>query len=310
MSIPNVVTLDNGAKMPLVGLGTWKSISGTAKASVYEALKVGYRHIDCAWAYRNQEDVGNGIALAIKEGIVKREDVWVTSKLWYTSHATADVEPELRDTLKQLQLTYLDLYLVHWPATSTEASIVTPSYTETWAAMEAALAKGLVRNIGVCNMTVRKLKLMHTFAMVKPAVCQGEMHPLFRQDELLEYCKSEDIHFTAYAPLGSSDSCAKYQHTGSCLLIHDTVRRVAEETCKTPAQVLIRWALQRGTSVIPKSANPERIRENFQVWDWELTAEQFHALSTLEPQTRMLRAEFLLKPGGPFKTAAEFWDET
>eukprot|EP01032_Pedospumella_encystans_P021319 gene21319-24188_t len=280
--------------MPLVA---WKSISGTAKTSVYEALKVGYRHIDCAWAYRNQEDVGEGIAMAIKEGIVKREDVWVTSKLWYTSHATADVEPELRDTLKQLQLSYLDLYLIHWPATSTEAPIVTPSYTETWAAMEAVLAKGLVRNIGVCNMTVRKLKLMHTFAMVKPA------------DELLEYCKSEDIHFTAYSPLGSSDSCAKYQHTGSCLLVHDTVRRVAEETGKTPAQVLIRWALQRGTSVIPKSANPERIRENFQVWDWELTAEQFHALNTLEPQTRMLRAEFLLKPGGPFKTAAEFWDE-
>ena len=295
--------------MPLVGLGTWKSISGTAKTSVYEALKVGYRHIDCAWAYRNQEDVGNGIALAIKEGIVKREDLWVTSKLWYTSHATVDVEPELRNTLKQLQLTYLDLYLVHWPATSTEAPIVTPSYTETWAAMEAVLAKGLVRNIGVCNMTIRKLKHMHTFAMIKPVVCQGEMHPLFRQDELLEYCKSEDIHFTAYAPLGSSDSCAKYQHNGSCLLAHDTVRRVAEETGKTPAQVLIRWALQRGTSVIPKSANPERIRENFHVWDWELSAEQFHALNTLEPQTRMLRAEFLLKPGGPFRTAAEFWDE-
>jgi diketogulonate reductase-like aldo/keto reductase len=290
-------------------MGTWKSVNGTGKSAVYEALKAGYRHIDCAWAYRNQKDVGEGILQAINEGIVKREDLWITSKLWYTSHAAADVEPELRDTLRQLQLEYLDLYLIHWPATNIAATTVTPPYSETWAAMEAVLHKGLVRTIGVCNMTITKLKEMHTYAQVLPAVCQGEMHPLLRQDELLQYCKGEGIHWTAYSPLGSSDSCEKYKHNGSCLLKYSTVLKVAEETGKTPGQVLIRWALQHGTSVIPKSANVERIRENFEVWDWALSAEQFAALSALEPQTRMLRAEFLLQPGGPYKTVAEFWDE-
>jgi len=303
------VTLRNGVQMPVLGLGTWKSENGAAKVSVYEALKIGYRHIDCAPPYRNQKEVGEAIAQAIEEGIVKREDLWITSKLWYTAHATADVEPSLRDTLNELQLEYLDSYLIHWPATITEASTVTPPYSETWAAMEAVYERGLARAIGVCNMTNKKLQGMKSFARIPPMVCQGEMHPLFRQDDLLQYCKSEGIHFTAYAPLGSSDSAIKYKHEGTVLLKHDAVLRIAQETGKTPGQVLIRWALQHGTSVIPKSSRPERIRENFGVIDWQLSTEQYQALSTLKPQTRMLRAEFLLKPGGPYKTSAQFWDE-
>ena len=295
--------------MPLVGLGTWKSPPGEVKAAVYEALKIGYRHIDCAWEYGNQTEVGEAIAQAIQEGIVKREDLWITSKLWNNFHAGADVEPHLQDTLNQLQLKYLDLYLMHWPATDVEGSTLTPPYSETWAAMEAVLEKGLVRGIGVSNMTIKKLEKMKEYARIVPAVCQGEMHPLFRQDELLQYCKNEGIHWTAYSPLGSSDSAEKMHHTGFDLLKNETVHKVAAELNKTPGQVLIRWALQHGTSVIPKSVHAERIRENFEVFDWEIPAEQFHALSTLEPQTRFLRADYLVQAGGPYKSVGEIWDE-
>lgn len=305
----NTVTLKTGLAMPLVGLGTWKSKPGEVKTAVYEALKIGYRHIDCAWRHKNQTEVGEALAQAFEEGIVKREDLWITSKLWNDFHAEADVEPHLQDTLNQLQLTYLDLYLVHYPATTIEAPTLTPPYSETWAAMEAVLMKGLVHSIGVSNMSIKKLEEMKEYASVPPVVCQGEMHPLFRQDDLFKYCESEGIHWTAYAPLGSRDSAESMNHIGYTLLQNETVVKIADEVKKTPAQVLIRWALQHGTSVIPKSVCIEHIRENFEVFDWELSVEQYQALSTLEPQARFLLGDFLLMPGGPYKSVAIFWDE-
>jgi diketogulonate reductase-like aldo/keto reductase len=154
------VELNNGLRMPLVGLGTWKSNPGEVSAAVFEAIRVGYRHIDAAWVYKNQDEVGEGINKAISEGIVKREDLWVTSKLWNHAHATAYVEASLRETLSQLKLDYLDLFLIHWPVTTTESKELTPPYSETWAAMESVLEKGLTRSIGVSNMTVKKLEAM------------------------------------------------------------------------------------------------------------------------------------------------------
>ena len=303
------VALKAGVEMPLLGLGTWKSDPSKVKEAVYEALKCGYRHIDCAWVYKNQREVGEGIQQAITDGIVTREQIWVTSKLWNDFHAFEDVEPHLRDTLNQLQLSYLDLFLIHWPATNVEAPELTPPYRDTWKGMEAVQEQGLTRTIGVSNMTIKKLEAMKEYATIKPLVCQGEMHILWRQDELLAYCKSEGIHFTAYSPLGSPDSAAAMHHNGYDVLKNETLHKIAADTGKTPGQVLIRWALQRGTSVIPKAVNIEHIHENFQVFDWELSEEQFHELSTLEPQKRMLRGEFLIKEGGPYKSAAEVWDE-
>ncbi len=154
------VVLNNGLTMPLVGLGTWKSKTGEVSASVYEAIRVGYRHIDAAWVYKNQDEVGEGIQRAVAEGIVKREEVWVTSKLWNHCHAKADVEASLRETLSQLKLDYLDLFLVHWPVTGNEGDVLSPPYSETWAAMEEILEKGLAKTIGVSNMTVPKLEAM------------------------------------------------------------------------------------------------------------------------------------------------------
>lgn len=168
------VLLNNGLQMPLVGLGTWKSKPGEVSASVYEAIRVGYRHIDAAWVYQNQGEVGEGIKRAISEGIIKREDVWVTSKLWNNSHAAADVEASLRETLSQLQLEYLDLFLVHWPVTTVESEELTPPYSETWAAMEALLEKGLTKTIGVSNMSVKKLQAM-----------KGSFLPSYRMHSLI-----------------------------------------------------------------------------------------------------------------------------
>jgi diketogulonate reductase-like aldo/keto reductase len=303
------VVLNNGLKMPLLGLGTWKSKPGEVKASVYEAIRVGYRHIDAAWVYKNQDEVGDGINQAISEGLIKREDVWVTSKLWNHAHAKADVEPHLRETLDQLKLDYIDLYLIHWPVTGIEGEELTPPYSETWAEMESVLEKGLVKAIGVSNMTSKKLEAMKGFAKVWPAVNQVEMHPMLRQDELLEYCKTVGTHVTAYSPLGSPDSEAMVGHNGSSLLTHPVVLKVAEETGKSPGQVLIRWALQHGSSVIPKSVTPARIQSNFEVSDWELSADHFAALSSLDPQTRMIQGAFFVQAGGPYKSVAEFWDE-
>ena len=169
----STVTLNNGLSMPLVGLGTWKSGPGQVSAAVYEAIRVGYRHIDAAWFYKNQDEVGEGINRAISEGIIKREDVWVTSKLWNDKHSKEDVEASLRETLSQLKLDYLDLFLIHWPATGVEGETLTPPYSETWAAMEGLVEKGLTKTIGVSNMTVKKLEAM-----------KGE-HPLYSQSLLL-----------------------------------------------------------------------------------------------------------------------------
>ena len=302
------VLLNNGLKMPLVGLGTWKSKPGEVKASVYEAIRIGYRHIDAAWCYKNQDEVGEGIQQAITEGIVKREDLWVTSKLWNHCHAKQDVEPHLKDTLEQLKLDYLDLYLIHWPISSVESEVLTPPYEETWVAMEEMVAKGLARTIGVSNMTTKKLLAMKSYAKIWPAVNQVEMHPMLRQDELITTCTTLGTHITAYSPLGSPDSAPFIKHTGAELLTHPVVLKLASETGKSTGQVLIRWALQHGSSVIPKSVTPSRIKENFEVYDWELSESQFAELSALEPQVRMIAGNSFLLPGGPYRTTEDLWD--
>jgi diketogulonate reductase-like aldo/keto reductase len=300
--------MNNGTEMPLVGLGTWKSAPGEVENAVYEAIKAGYRHIDCAWIYKNQEEIGRSLLRAFDEGLVRREELWITSKLWNDFHGQNQVEPHLKETLSQLGLDYLDLYLIHWPASSTAGKELTPPYEETWKAMEDVYKKGLARSIGVSNMTIQKLKNMSRYATVWPAVNQVEMHPLFRQDELRAYCASTGMAVQAYSPLGSADSAVELGHSGGNLLKHEVVSRIARELGKTPGQVLIRWALQRRTAVVPKSVNPERIRQNIDVFDWELPAKQFGALSKLEPQVRLIRGDLFLQAEGPYRVVEELWD--
>jgi len=312
-----IITLNDGRKMPQVGLGTWKSKPGEVKAAVKTAVKCGYRHIDCAAIYKNEGEVGEALTELFSEGVVTREELWVTSKLWNDFHSAGDVPTACAKTLEDLHLDYLDLYLIHWPvATNCTGDSPAPTIEETWGAMEALQAAGKVRSIGVSNWSAKRLAAMRAHAKIFPAVNQCELHPKLRQDALLAACAELGTHLTAYSPLGSPDSADMIKHEGATVMELPVVASVASAIGKTPAQVLIRWAVQRGTSVVPKSVTPARIEANFDALNFELTDAQMAELSSIEPQQRMLHGKFWCTAGprvpgelSHYKTPADLWDD-
>eukprot|EP00198_Chlamydomonas_reinhardtii_P005432 XP_001694768.1 low CO2-induced aldose reductase [Chlamydomonas reinhardtii] len=303
----------SGYTIPLVGLGTWKSAKGEVGAAVATALRAGYRHIDCARIYQNEHEVGEALAAVLAEGVVKREEVFITSKLWNTDHDPARVEAACRKSMEDLRVSYLDLYLMHWPVTGTPGPEVQPPLADTWAAMEQRVDKGLVRTIGVSNFSAKKLEALMARARIQPAVNQVEAHPYWRNEELRSWCAARGVHLTAYSPLGSPDSAAVIGRAADVPspLKDETVAAVAAELGKSPAQVLIRWAVQRGTSVLPKSVNPQRIAANLEVLvgGWQLAPEQVARLDALPVQRRMVDGSFWVDARGPYRSTAELWDE-
>lgn len=272
------IFLNTGAKMPIIGLGTWKAKPQEAGQAVEHALTSGYRHIDCAAIYRNEPEIGQAFKKVFGVGKIKREEVFVTGKLWNNAHRRNDVEPACRASLQDLQLDYLDLYLMHWgvavpPGAEAEpldenGVLVTAkvSIQETWQAMEELVRQGLVRAIGVANFTGPMLVDLLTYAEIKPAMNQIELHPYNAQQSLVDFCRYENIAVTAYSPLGSPGT----KEPGEPVLLEDKeITAIAGNHDKSAAQVLIRWAMQRGTAVIPKSVNPDRIKSNFQVFSAE-----------------------------------------
>jgi D-xylose reductase len=294
--------------IPRIGFGLWKIAREDTAGTVVEAVRAGYRHFDSAADYGNEAETGEGLAQAMAEGLVRREELWITSKLWNTHHAPHHVEEACRKTLADLRLDYLDLYLVHFPIALRHVPIAErypPEWIadpdapeprmerarvplhETWAAMEALVDKGLVKRIGVCNYNSALIHDLMSYARIAPAMLQIEAHPYLTQERLIRLAGDYGVDVTAFSPLGAQSYFELgMADSGESLLGAAPVMVAAQAHGKTPAQVLLRWGVQRGTAVIPKTSKPDRMRENLAIEDFELSAVEMAAISALNQNRR------------------------
>lgn len=310
----------NNDTMPVVGLGTWKSEPGDVYQAVIDAVEAGYRHIDCAPIYGNEREIGLALDHIFSAGIVHRHELFITSKLWNNAHRADQVLPALKSTLADLQLDYLDLYLVHWPVALRNGvvfpdkgeDILSPDelpLSETWLGMEQAQKHGLARHIGVSNFSIEKIKKVINKATIKPELNQIELHPYLQQEKMLNWCRENDILLTAYAPLGSRDRHPSMKGDNEpSLLENPVIKNIADSQGMTTAQVLINWAVARGTIVIPKSVHKDRIIENFKALNFELSADEMEKIAQLDRHFRYVNGSFWALEGSPYSIQS-LWDE-
>ncbi|MDY0406970.1 aldo/keto reductase [Virgibacillus sp. 179-BFC.A HS] len=260
------ITLNNGLKMPQLGFGVWQVPNDEAAPAVSKALEVGYRSIDTAKLYENEAGVGEALA----KTDVAREDLFITTKVWNSDHGYENTLKAYDASLERLGLDYVDLYLIHWPAPKFD------QYVDTYKALEKLYKDGRVKAIGVCNFDIAHLQRLLDECEVVPAINQVECHPYLQQQELQTFCKQHDIKLEAWSPLMS----------GGEVLNNEVVHEIAKKHDKTVAQVILRWHLQADHIVIPKSVTPSRIEENFNVFDFELDADDMKQIKALDRNQR------------------------
>lgn len=315
-------TLYSGDKIPVIGLGTFGSDNYTAQTiaeAVKTAIRMGYRHLDCASVYGNEKEIGAALQELYAEGVVKREDLWITSKVWNNMHK--QVVESCKQTMADLQTDYLDLYLVHWPFpnfhppkcdVNTRQDDAVPyiheNYMQTWAQMESLVDAGLVRNIGTSNVTIPKMKLILRDARIKPAINEMEIHPHFQQPELYAFMKENGVEVIGYSPIGSPGRPERDRTPEDTVDMEDpAIVAAANRLGVHPAVVCLVWAVQRGQVTIPFSVKPEKIFSNLKgVAECTLTAEEMDAIAKNDKGCRLIKGQVFLWNGA--KSWEDLWD--
>lgn len=319
-----LITLNNGLKIPAIGLGTFGSDNYNAQQiaqAVDFAIRSGYRHIDCASVYMNEAEIGCAITGLIKEGVVNRDELWITSKVWNDAHGEGQVIESCKKSLHNLKLDYLDLYLVHWPFPNYHAPgcdgdarnpnskpYIHEDYMVAWRQMEQLVEMGLVKSIGTSNMTIPKMELLLRDARIKPVVNEMELHPHFQQTELFNYLVCKNIQPIGYSPIGSPKRPDRDRAEHDTVDIEDPVIiKIAERLKIHPAEVCIKWAIQRGEVVIPFSVTPSKIISNLNAATGEpLTTEEMEEIAAIDKNCRLIKGQvFLWEGAGGWE---DLWD--
>ncbi|MCT4613306.1 MAG: aldo/keto reductase [Marinifilaceae bacterium] len=310
----------NGIDQHKIVIGTWRFKQRDTFTNVYDAIKSGFRHIDCATAYRNEREVGRAIHTCIKEGIVNREDLWITSKLWNDSHGEDNVILNLKQSLSHLGLTYLDSYLINWPVLFRKgvfmpaqgSDFIAPDQIplkETWKGMEAAKGAGLTRTIGVSNFNIARLEEIMEDAYYKPEINQIEVHPYLKQEKLVDYCQKNKIKVTSLCSLGSYDRPRMVKAIDEpAVLYDDEIVRISNELNISTAQLIIAWLNNRGICPIIKSTNPIHMKEDVEAVNIKLSDDVMAQINAIDREFRYICSDYFVIPGSPY-TAEYFFEQ-
>ncbi|XVF84878.1 hypothetical protein PTKIN_Ptkin17bG0074500 [Pterospermum kingtungense] len=318
MEIPEKFLSSSGQRIPRLGFGTatfpFVPPLQATKQAILQATELGYRHFDTASFYGTEQALGEAIVEAVSLGLIKsRDELFITSKLWCTDGHGHLVLPALRRSLQNLNLEYLDLYLIHWPVSIKPGCLEFPikkenllpmDFGSVWAAMEDCQRLGLTKSIGVCNFSVKKLAHILDLAQIPPAVNQVELNPLWNQKKLREFCNANGVLLEGYSPLGAPGT----PWGSNRVMENDVLKEIAQAKGKTLAQICLRWAYENGDIILVKSFNVERMKQNLDIFNWSLSEDELRKINDI-PQIRGCDVgPHFVSNNGPFKTVEEFWD--